>query len=92
MTSPLVVDLPEALTIANAEALHEQLEPALSAHQNVFLNAEHVSRVDTAGLQLLFAFNVELNKHELTLDWSDVPSVLRESAELIGLKGLLSLH
>lgn len=92
MAAPIIVDLPESLTIASAEALHEQLEPVLSAHQNVVLNAEHVSRVDTAGLQLIFAFNCELQKHSLTLDWSAVPSVLIESAEQIGLKGLLALH
>lgn len=91
MTAPIVVDLPENLTIATAEVLHQQLEPVVDKHQNVILNAENVSRVDTAGLQLLYAFCSEQNQHQLTVDWSSVPSSLTDGASLLGLTEALAL-
>lgn len=90
MSSPIVVNLPESLTIANAEALHQQLEAVVEKHINVTLNAESVSRVDTAGLQLLHAFCVEQRDHQLTVDWVSMTSILKDSAELLGLSESLA--
>lgn len=91
LTAPLVVDLPENLTIATAELLHQQLEPIVEKHQNVTLNAEHVSRVDTAGLQLLYAFINEQHQHQLEVEWQSVPAPLSDGATLLGLSEALSL-
>lgn len=91
MAAPLVVDLPENLTIATAELLHQQLEPVVEKHQDVILNAEHVSRVDTAGLQLLYAFFTEQQQHQLGVNWQSVPAALSDGAHLLGLSEALSL-
>lgn len=91
LATPLVVDLPENLTIATAELLHQQLEPIVEKHQDVILNAEHVSRVDTAGLQLLYAFFTEQQQHQLSVDWQSVPATLSDGASLLGLSEALSL-
>ena len=91
MSSPHIVDLPEKLTIVTVEALHEQLEPLLNEHNEVVLNAELVSRVDTAGLQVLLSFCQALQKQHVAFSWSSPPDVLREGALQLGLFNLMAL-
>lgn len=91
MTSPVVFDLPENLTIASTEALHEQLEPLSNGSADVVFNASAVSRADTAGLQLLYSFLKTLKSHDASLSWSAPSSVLIDTAEQLGLKQHLAL-
>ena len=91
MAGPVIVDLPERLTIATAESLHEQLEPLLNGGQDVVLNGAEVTRADTAGLQTLYAFSCALSNHGISLSWSSPSSSIVDAAELLGLRQLLAL-
>jgi len=91
VSSPTTFDLPDNLTIANAEALHEELESLANGSVDVVLNASAVSRADTAGLQILYAFQQALKSHNAKLSWSAPSSVLIETAEQLGLKQHLAL-
>jgi len=91
VASPITFDLPDNLTIANAEALHEELEPLANGSADVVLNASAVSRADTAGLQVLYAFQQALKSHDASISWSSPSSVLIETAEQLGLKQHLAL-
>lgn len=91
MANPTVVELPESLTIATAESLHEQLGAFTAEAGGVVLNAAAVVRADTAGLQLIYAFMQNLHKNEVTCSWCDVPDILSDAAAQLGLRELLSL-
>jgi len=91
VASPITFDLPDNLTIANAEALHEELEALANGSADVVLNASAVSRADTAGLQILYAFQQALKSHDASISWSSPSSVLIETAEQLGLKQHLAL-
>ena len=92
MASPITFDLPENLTIASAEALHEELEPLANGSKDVVFNASAISRADTAGLQLLYAFQQALKSHNASLSWSSPSSVLVETAQQLGLDQHLALE
>lgn len=87
----VTVDLPENLTIANAEALYSELEAYTSGTQDIILNASEVARADTAGLQLIYVFLTTLKQHQATVSWSAPTSALIEASEHLGLKDHLGL-
>lgn len=91
MSDSIVIDLPDNLTIATAEVLYQTLESAVEKHQDVVFNAESVNRVDTAGLQLLYAFCTEQKKQQLSVQWRSVTASLTDGAELIGIGKALFL-
>lgn len=91
MAAPTTFDLPENLTIATAELLHEQLEPFVNGNQDVVLNGSAVNRVDTAGLQLIYAFQQALKSHDASASWSAPSNTLLEVAEQLGLTQHLAL-
>lgn len=91
MSRPIVVDLPESLTIAVAESLHEQLEQLLPEGQDIILNGAPVSRTDTAGLQTLLGFSQTLASRNTSLSWLSPSSVLVDAAQQLGLQTLLRL-
>ena len=92
MSDIAIVELPENLTIASVETLHEQLEPLLNAGNDVMLKAAGVTRVDTAGLQTLLAFHKALVTRSLRLSWSAPSQPLLETAEQLGLREALSFN
>lgn len=91
MAAPTIVDLPENLTIAHAELLHEQLDAYTSESAGVILNAAAVVRADTAGLQLIYAFMQALRQHGAPCSWTAVPPVLVDAAAGLGLRDQLNL-
>lgn len=92
MSDTAIVELPDNLTIASVEALHEQLEPLLNAGNDVMLNAAGVVRVDTAGLQTLLAFQRALLARSLQMSWSSPSPSLLDTAAQIGLRETLALN
>ena len=91
MAESVVVDLPDNLTIATAEELHKQLDPFAIGGQDVVLNAGLVERVDTAGLQALYAFHQALKSHSSVMSWSAKSDALVDAAKLLGLTDHLAL-
>jgi anti-anti-sigma regulatory factor len=85
------VDLPENLTITNVETLHELLEPYIQSSNDIILAAGDVNRVDTAGLQTLYAFSRSLHSRGIGLKWSSPSKELMTAAEQLGLKTLMAL-
>ncbi len=83
------IQLPENLTIAVVEGLHQQLEEMLQKDKPVSIKAAGVTRADTAAIQLLGAFAVELAKRDLQCSWVDVSAELRNAAELLGMEKVL---
>jgi anti-anti-sigma regulatory factor len=68
-----------------------ELAEALSAGSDVALDLSALSRIDTAGLQLLAAFVLELGQRGHFVHWRGVSNIVIEGARVMGLGGLLGL-
>ncbi|OZG75287.1 hypothetical protein BTA51_02570 [Hahella sp. CCB-MM4] len=77
--------LPANLTIANIEALHEQLK-AKEFEKKLVLDASNVEVVDTAGVQLLLAAQRRLEAGGGLLDWKAGSEVLKQAIKVVGLE------
>lgn len=91
MPEVMTVDLPANLTIAEADGVYEVLDSALSQHHDVILNAEIVQRIDTTGIQLLYAFIRELQRSHTDVKWLAPSSSLLTAAQHLGMIDLLAL-
>ncbi|MFQ5518450.1 MAG: lipid asymmetry maintenance protein MlaB [Mariprofundus sp.] len=74
-----------SLGIAEAEAMHQTFASVLQANVDISIQSEALSRVDSAGTQLLYAFVKEAKQCSITLKWLSVSDVLKESAAALGL-------
>ncbi len=91
MAKPIIVNLPENLTIAGVEGLYSQLDPYVHDTQDVVLNGKKVDRADTAGLQTLMAFLTAMDKNHVKVSWGDTSETLVDAANNLGLKDYLLL-
>ena len=92
MSDSCQIDAGEKLHISVVEGLHEQLEAALSNHQSVDLDVSKVAQVDTASMQLLYAFHVAAEKAGLSLNVVNPTESVVVGAKLLGLHGYLDIH
>jgi anti-anti-sigma regulatory factor len=84
------VSLGDTLTIAEAASMHSDLMKRLGEKQTV-LDASALTRVDTAGLQLLASFVRTAEARGARIEWRGAQPALRESARRLGLEGALRL-
>lgn len=85
------LQLPENLTIAHVSHLHEQMESLINQtdHDAILIQAQSVTRADTAGVQLLFAFSKAAKEHSITLTWKNPSEVLVNAAKTLGIDSSL---
>jgi len=83
-----VIQLPSHFTIRQVERVHRQCEDALKGIGNLRIDASEVSKVDTAGLQLLMALKFELDGQHCAIDWIAVTDELRGAANFFGMQAL----
>ena len=91
MSNQVSVDLPENLTIATAEGLHDELEPLVTGSQDVTLNGAAVARVDTAGVQIIYSFMQALENAGASVNWEKPSDSLLEASEKLGMTEHLAL-
>ena len=87
---PIRVVLPEDCRIATLPELRTQLLAAVDQPTCV-LDASAVTRIDTAVLQLLTAFQRDAASGGHEVRWGGASDVLREAAALLGLTQTLAL-
>jgi len=88
--SPGAIALGDSLTIEQVGAMHAELSGRLG-EKHLVLDAGSLTRVDTAGLQLLTAFLRAAEGHGACVEWRAPQPALRECARRIGLEGALRL-
>jgi len=71
--------------IANINDWHATFREALLTHAKITIQAEALSHVDTAALQLLYAFQRSAKASEVEVVWQGIPDAVRETAEMIAL-------
>lgn len=94
MPHTIEFNLPENLTVAHVQALHEQLEALVDdqANDHILVHASGVKRVDTAGLQLLLVAKKAASERRITWVWDAPSDVLVNGAMLLGMKSKLEIH
>jgi anti-anti-sigma regulatory factor len=93
MASKLDYKLPENLTIANVNSVHEELEALMGKQEcdEIVLKADKVKRADTAGLQLILAFVNAAHASHIELVWNKPSQDLCDAATILGLASALGL-
>lgn len=84
------IALGDSLTIEQVGALYADLTGRLN-EKHLVLDAGSLTRVDTAGLQLLTAFVRAVEGRGARVEWRAPQPALRECARRIGLEGALRL-
>ena len=70
---------------------HEELVRALETELPVRIDAREVSRLDTAGLQLLVSFSLELARRGRELSWAGASEAVMQAVALAGVTRVLGL-
>jgi anti-anti-sigma regulatory factor len=79
------------LTISGAQDLYDTLQSALRAPGPVVLDATQVTRIDTAGLQMLCAFVRDAQASGMVVQWRQPSPALENAARLLNVRTCLAL-
>lgn len=92
--SAVKMTLPDSLTVAQANSLHDEFENLLSKEniEELVVHADKVNRADTAGLQLMLAVVNATKERQIGLTWDKPSEKLVEVANTLGLNEALELH
>lgn len=91
MPEKITIQCGERLSIEGVEALHAQLEDALQQGSDICLDGSLVQYADTAGLQLIAAFQRALDKTGHSACWAEPSDVLMQTAGYLGLTEIINL-
>ena len=80
--------LPSQLTIRQIEQVYRQCDNALKGAGTLRIDASAVSKVDTAGMQLLIALKTEMDSQHSAIEWLAINDELRNVARFMGLQAL----
>lgn len=88
------IQLPAHLTISKVQSLQEILVKFTDDRNkdHLIIHAAEVERVDTAGIQLLYAFVQEARRRGITLEWDNPSQKLAAAAELLGMVSALEIE
>lgn len=89
--SEATINLDGVVNIAKVESIHHEMEDLLKVATPTVINAQEVSRVDTAALQLFASFFKSMRAADVEVSWGDVSDELRAAAKLAGLNEILGL-
>ena len=81
----------DVLGIAELDALYPRLLSSLLEDNAIVFDCERIEQVDTAAMQLLYAFNKEVRIHGKSMQWRNVSDVFLHSARLLGIADSLGI-
>ena len=85
------VGVAERLLVEDTAAAHRHLDQALARGRPIRLDAVELTRIDTAGAQLLAIFCLAAQQRGLNPQWRRVSPALRQVADQLGLPSVLGL-
>ncbi len=83
-----VIETGAELTIRSVAAFKEMLERSLADGNDVYISAQGLRKIDTAGLQLLYSLKQSLAKTHQSIQWVHSSNLINDAAGLIGLPAL----
>ena len=86
-----IVDCGIYLDINSIATLKNILLQAISVKKPLIFHSNEITRIDTAGLQLLLSFTLELKKNNLSWQWEKPSSTLIKTARILGMSKLLKI-
>ena len=92
MSKNTTVSLGNALDIAHAALVKERLVASLKKKSRIVLIADKVEKVDTAGLQLVYAFKLEAETLDKHLAWQKPSTVLKNACHSLGMSEALNIN
>lgn len=92
MSAENTLKLPEEISIANVGDWQDKLAAALQDASSLTLDAAELSRVDTAGVQLLAVLFKQAESSGVSIGWSASSATLETTASQLGLKSELLLN
>ena len=91
MSKNTTVSLGKALDIAHGANMKERLVAALKKKSRIVLVADKIEKVDTAGLQLLYAFKLEVETLNKQLAWQKPSIAFKNACQSLGMTEALDL-
>ncbi|MCW8923623.1 MAG: STAS domain-containing protein [Gammaproteobacteria bacterium] len=85
------LELDSSLVINKASDIYEQLKSVDTSGQSIEIDASKVEAIDTAILQLIFAFALNLKEKDIKLSWYKPTEGLLNKASILGLTEQLGL-
>ncbi|MDH5602182.1 MAG: STAS domain-containing protein, partial [Gammaproteobacteria bacterium] len=76
--------------ISVVAGLHEQLKKLFS-HKKVIMDVSNIERIDTASLQVLYAFIEEVKVNDVEIAWRSPSEAMITSVRLLGMEEVLQL-
>lgn len=83
--------LDESLTISSADNFKDRLTEYVGKCRSVEIDGSNVELIDTAALQILTSFIIQLQRESVEIRWVGKSDVLVKTAALLGLTGHLNL-
>lgn len=76
--------------ISIAQAMQKQLSDALADASTVKIDLSMVDRIDTAILQLFYAFDQDARAQKIDIEWHEPTTGVLDAAALIGIKEMFT--
>jgi anti-anti-sigma regulatory factor len=86
-----VIDCGDSLGIANVGDMYTRVLSSLAEGQLIQFNVSKIERIDTAAMQMIYAFSKEATKHGHDLVWEDASEAFVRSAQILGLATLMNM-
>lgn len=86
-----VIDCGDAVGIANVGDMYAHLLSELAEGHAVQFDVSKVERVDTAAMQMIYAFSKEAEKLGHILNWENASEGFVRSAKILGLATLMNM-
>jgi phospholipid transport system transporter-binding protein len=86
-----VIDCGEALEIVNVGDMYERVLTSLAEGHTIQFNVAKIERIDTAAMQLIYAFSKQAGKHGHVLLWEGASEAFVRSANILGLAALMNV-
>jgi len=86
-----VIDCGDVLGIANVADMYTHVLSSLAEGHAIQFNVSKIERIDTAAIQMLYAFSKEAGKQGHLLLWEGASEAFVRSAKILGLATLMNM-
>jgi len=87
----MLIDCGEVLGISNVAEIYTKVLSSLADGQLVQFDVSNIERVDTAAIQMIYAFSKEVAKQGHVLLWQNASEAFVRSATLLGLATAMNM-
>ncbi len=87
----VIVKFDKHLDMTSIQDAFIMLKKAFDYNKPILLQVNEITRLDTAGLQLLLSFYLAAHEKKITIQWEAPSAILVEIAKILNLYKLLKL-